>query len=62
MAIAAPKLAVPKRLCPQPWPGAPFSRGSLIGCFFWDIPRFASNSPMIPMIGFPEPYSAIKAV
>ena len=60
--MAAPRLAVPNRLCPQPCPAAPFISGSFVGCFFCEIPGFASNSPIIPMIGFPDPYSAVNAV
>ena len=62
IATAAPRLAVPKRLWPQPWPAPPGTRGSLVGCLFCEIPAFASNSPKIPITGFPDPYLAMKAV
>ena len=62
MATAAPRLAVPNRLCPQPCPALPSTRASRVGCLFWEIPALASNSPSIPITGLPEPYLAIKAV
>ena len=62
IATAAAKLAVPNRLCPQPCPAAPGIRASLTGFLFCEIPAFASNSPKIPITGFPDPYFAINAV
>ena len=62
IAIAAPKLAVPKRLCPHPWPAPPATNSFLYGTDVWDRPGKASNSPIIPITGFPSPYVAVKAV
>ena len=62
IATAAAKLAVPNRLCPQPCPAAPGIRASLTGFLFCEIPALASNSPKIPITGFPDPYFAINAV
>jgi len=55
-AIAAAAAAVPMALCPQPWPGAPATIGSCFGTRpFWESVGRASNSPRMPMTGFPEP-------
>ena len=62
IAIAAPKLAVPKRLCPQPWPAPPSINTFLWESVVWDSPGSASNSPIIPITGFPSPYVAVNAV
>ena len=61
-ANAAPRAAVPRRLCPQPWPGPPASTGSLVADTFCEIPGKASYSPRMPMMGFPDPQLATKAV
>ena len=62
IAIAAPKLAVPNKLCPQPWPAPPSINSSLYGAVVCERPGRASNSPIIPITGFPFPYEAVNAV
>ena len=62
IAIAAPRLAVPNRLWPHPWPAPPSVNSFLNESVVWDNPGNASNSPIIPITGFPSPYEAVKAV
>ncbi len=61
-AIAAEVLAVPKTLCPQPWPAPASGRSFRSGVVSCDSPGSASNSAKIPMTGFPLPYDATNAV
>ncbi len=55
IAIAAPRLAAPNMLWPQPCPAAPGTSGTFSGTAFCDSPGNASYSPMTPMIGRPSP-------
>ncbi len=62
-ATAAATAAVPRRLWPQPCPGAPATRGDFDASPpFCERPGSASYSARIPTTGDPEPALATKAV
>jgi hypothetical protein len=61
-ARADARLPTPKRLCPQPCPGAPGSSTARAGSAFCERRGSASYSPMMPMTGRPLPNSATNAV
>jgi len=60
--MAAATDAVPRRLCPHPWPGSPSTRAFFSGTSNCERPGSASYSAMMPMIGLPEPHDATNAV